>query len=150
MKAKKIISVLLTGIVAASMLAGCGSSSRSQTDNTESSSQNEVSSSSASETAVADDTESTGKTLVVYYSATGTTEGVAQTIADTTGGDLFEIQPVEPYTDDDLDWTNDDSRVSREHDDESLRDVDLVSTAVDNWDSYDTVFIGVIQSGGES
>ena len=142
MKAKKIISVILTGIVAASMLAGCGSSSRSQTDNTESSSQNEVSSSSASETAVADDTESTGKTLVVYYSATGTTEGVAQTIADTTGGVLFEIQPVEPYTDDDLDWTNDDSRVSREHDDESLRDVDLVSTSVDNWDSYDTVFIG--------
>lgn len=142
MKAKKIISVILTGIVATSMLAGCGSSSRSQTDNTESSSQNEVSSSSASETAVADDTESTGKTLVVYYSATGTTEGVAQTIADTTGGDLFEIQPVEPYTDDDLDWTNDDSRVSREHDDESLRDVDLVSTSVDNWDSYDTVFIG--------
>ena len=142
MKAKKIISVILTGIVAASMLAGCGSSSRSQTDNTESSSQNEVSSSSASETAVADDTEATGKTLVVYYSATGTTEGVAQTIADTTGGDLFEIQPVEPYTDDDLDWTNDDSRVSREHDDESLRDVDLVSTSVDNWDSYDTVFIG--------
>ena len=142
MKAKKIISVILTGIVAASMLAGCGSSSRSQTDNTESSSQNEVSSSSASETAVADDTESTGKTLVVYYSATGTTEGVAQTIADATGGDLFEIQPVEPYTDDELDWTNDDSRVSREHDDESLRDVDLVSTSVDNWDSYDTVFIG--------
>lgn len=93
------------------MLAGCGSSSRSQTDNTESSSQNEASSSSASETAdatedsentetptpaenddssetaVADDTESTGKTLVVYYSATGTIEGVAQTIADATGGD---------------------------------------------------------------
>ena len=178
MKAKKIISVILTGIVATSMLAGCGSSSRSQTDNTESSSQNEASSSSASETAdatedsentettestdtsentetptpaetddssetaVADDTEATGKTLVVYYSATGTTEGVAQTIADATGGDLFEIQPVEPYTDDELDWTNDDSRVSREHDDESLRDVDLVSTSVDNWDSYDTVFIG--------
>ena len=132
MKAKKIISVILTGIVAASMLAGCGSSSRSQTDNTESSSQNEASSSSASETADAtEDSENTG-----------TTEGVAQTIADTTGGDLFEIQPVEPYTDDDLDWTNDDSRVSREHDDESLRDVDLVSTSVDNWDSYDTVFIG--------
>lgn len=132
MKAKKIISVILTGIVATSMLAGCGSSSRSQTDNTESSSQNEASISSASETADAtEDSENTG-----------TTEGVAQTIADTTGGDLFEIQSVEPYTDDDLDWTNDDSRVSREHDDESLRDVDLVSTSVDNWDSYDTVFIG--------
>ena len=42
MKAKKIISVILTGIVATSMLAGCGSSSRSQTDNTESSSQNDA------------------------------------------------------------------------------------------------------------
>ena len=49
---------------------------------------------------------------------------------------------MEPYTDDDLDWTDDDSRVSREHDDESLRDVELVSTTVDNWDSYDTVYIG--------
>ena len=57
MKAKKLISVILTGIVAASMLAGCGSSnSKSQTDNTESSSQNEAGSSSASETADATDT----------------------------------------------------------------------------------------------
>ena len=142
MRLVKRITAAAMALTMTAALAGCGSSSRSQTDNTESSSQNEVSSSSASETAVADDTESTGKTLVVYYSATGTTEGVAQTIVDTTGGDLFEIQPVEPYTDDDLDWTNDDSRVSREHDDESLRDVDLVSTSVDNWDSYDTVFIG--------
>ena len=63
MKAKKIISVILTGIVAASMLAGCGSSSRSQTDNTESSSQNEASSSSASETADAtEDSENTETT----------------------------------------------------------------------------------------
>ena len=168
-----MISIILTGVVAASMLAGCGSStSDSQTDNTESAAQNEATNSSAenteeateapektdttestetptpaesedsSDTADTNDTESSGKTLVVYYSATGTTAGVAQTIADATGGDLFEIQPVEPYTDEDLNWTNDDSRVSREHDDESLRDVDLVSTSVDNWDSYETVFIG--------
>ena len=63
-------------------------------------------------------------------------------IAKITEADLFEIEPVEPYTDDDLDWTDVDSRVSREHDDESLRDVELVSTTVDNWDSYDTVYIG--------
>ena len=50
--------------------------------------------------------------------------------------------PVEPYTSDDLNWTNDNSRVSREHDDESLRNVELVSTEVENWDSYDTVLIG--------
>lgn len=59
-----------------------------------------------------------------------------------TGGDLFEIEPTEPYTEDDLNWTNDNSRVSKEHEDESLRDVDLVSTTVDGWDSYDTVYIG--------
>lgn len=75
-------------------------------------------------------------------SASGNTKDVAEKIAKITEADLFEIEPVEPYTDDDLDWTDDDSRVSREHDDESLRDVELVSTTVDNWDSYDTVYIG--------
>ena len=79
---------------------------------------------------------------MVYYSATGNTAQVAQYIADATGGDLFEIQPVEPYTDDDLNWTDDNSRVTLEHEDESLRDVELVAETVDNWDRYDTVFIG--------
>ena len=79
---------------------------------------------------------------MVYYSATGNTEQVANYIADITGGDLFELEPVEPYTSDDLDWTNDNSRVSQEYYDESLRDVELVADTVENWDSYDTVFIG--------
>lgn len=84
----------------------------------------------------------TGKTLVVYYSASGNTARVAQDIADAASADLFEIVPTEVYTSDDLNWTNSNSRVSREHDDESLRDVPLTTTAVENWDSYDTVFIG--------
>ena len=92
--------------------------------------------------AQAEDTGSGSSVLVVYYSATGNTAQVAQYIADSTGGDLFEIQPVEPYTDDDLNWTDDNSRVSQEHADESLRDVELVADTVDNWDQYDTVFIG--------
>ena len=79
---------------------------------------------------------------VVYFSATGTTQGVAQTIADTVGADLFEVVPSAPYTSDDLTWTNNDSRVSREHNDEGLRVVALESTDVDGWDDYDTVFIG--------
>ncbi len=91
---------------------------------------------------VVDDTETGGKVLVVYYSATGTTERVANTIADALDGDLFEIVPTEIYTDADLDWTNDSSRVSLEHDNELLRDVELVTAAVENWDEYDTVFIG--------
>lgn len=89
------------------------------------------------------DTESTGgKTLVVYYSASGNTENVSNVIAETLGADLFELEPVEPYSNDDLDWTNDDSRVTREHENEDERDVELVSATVDNWSEYDTVFIG--------
>lgn len=84
----------------------------------------------------------TGKTLVVYFSGTGNTERVAKDIAQATGADLFAIVPAEPYTSADLNYNNSDSRVSREHDDESLRDVPLTSTAVENWSSYDTVFIG--------
>ena len=80
--------------------------------------------------------------LVVYYSASGNTETAANYIAQATGGDIFEITPVEPYTSDDLNWTDDNSRVSWEHEDESLRDVELTTTEVENWDSYDTVFIG--------
>lgn len=63
-------------------------------------------------------------------------------IAAATDADIFVLEPVEPYSSDDLDWTNADSRVSREHENESERDVELVSTTVDNWESYDTVFIG--------
>lgn len=88
------------------------------------------------------DSSSNSKILVVYYSATGSTKAVADTIADTTRADLFEITPVVPYTSDDLNWTNDNSRVSVEHNDESKRDVPLTKTTPDNWADYDTVFIG--------
>ena len=87
-------------------------------------------------------TDEAGKTLVVYYSATGNTENVANYIATATDGDLFELEPAELYSDADLNWTDDNSRVVREHDDESLRDIELVADTVENWDSYDTVFIG--------
>ena len=83
-----------------------------------------------------------GKTLVVYYSAQGHTEEVSKKIANNLGGDIFEIVPVNEYTSDDLNWTDENSRVSREHDDESLRNVELISTTVNNWDEYDTVLIG--------
>lgn len=56
--------------------------------------------------------------------------------------DIFEIVPVNEYTSDDLDWTDDNSRVSKEYADESLREAELVSTTVENWENYDTVLIG--------
>ena len=87
-------------------------------------------------------TDEAGKTLVVYYSATGNTENVANYIATATDGDLFELEPAEPYSDADLNWTDDNSRVVREHDDESLRDIELVAYTLEYLDSYDTVFFG--------
>lgn len=83
-----------------------------------------------------------GNVLVAYYSAQGHTEAVAQTIADELGADTFEITPVEPYSDDDLDWTDDNSRVTREHEDESLRDVELTQVTPNGWENYDTVLVG--------
>lgn len=87
-------------------------------------------------------TAGTGKTLVVYFSAQGHTEEVANKIANNLGADIFELEPVDAYSSDDLDWTDSNSRVSQEHEDESLRNIELVSTSVENWEDYDTVLIG--------
>ena len=83
-----------------------------------------------------------GKTLVVYFSGSGNTERVAGYIAEATGATLFELVPETPYTSADLSWTTSGSRVNREHDDESLRDIPLVKVTPENFDEYDTVFIG--------
>ena len=83
-----------------------------------------------------------GKTLVVYFSATGNTERVAEMIAETTGGDLFELEPADPYTDEDLNYNDENSRVSQEYADESLRNVELVAATMEGFDEYENVFVG--------
>lgn len=87
-------------------------------------------------------TSSNGKTLVVYFSATNNTKKVAEEISKNLDADLFELVPREEYTSEDLDWTNDNSRVSKEHKDASLRNIEPKNTSVDNWESYDTILIG--------
>lgn len=149
MKVKRITALLL-GLALTFSLAACSSespsSSSSQPEPSAASQEPSSSESSQSDSSAPEsepsDTSETGNTLVVYFSATGNTEQAANYIAEITGGDLFELEPAEPYTDDDLNWTDDNSRVSREYEDESLRDVELVSDTVDNWEDYDTVFIG--------
>ena len=90
----------------------------------------------------ADEHLSEGKILVVYYSATGSTKKVATQIAENLNADLFEIEPTNVYTSEDLNWNDENSRVTKEHEDESLRNVQLKNTKVDNWDNYDTILIG--------
>lgn len=82
------------------------------------------------------------KTIVVYFSATGNTEQVAGVIAEATGGELFPLEPVEPYTDEDLDWTDKDSRVGKEHEDPEKREIELVSTTIEGWESASVVYVG--------
>lgn len=85
---------------------------------------------------------SDGKVLVVYYSSTGNTKEAAELIAAATGGDLFELVPSDPYTDEDLNWNDENSRVVYEHENPDARDVPLVSSVPENFIEYDTVFIG--------
>lgn len=152
---KKLLSLSLAAVMALS-LAACGQSETA--DDSQSAGQSQEEPSTPAPTPTPENGEDTpapdasepedsqsvenGGVLVVYYSATGNTEAVAGYIAEATGGDLFELEPAEPYTDADLNWTDENSRVTLEHEDESLRDVELVADTVDNWDSYDTVFIG--------
>ena len=145
---KKLLTLSLAAVMALS-LAACGGNDSSADDQSANQTQEEAAPpADTAENAAAPESSgdgaeaADGNVLVVYYSASGNTETAANYIAQATGGDIFEITPVEPYTSDDLNWTDDNSRVSREHEDESLRDVELTTTEVENWDSYDTVFIG--------
>ena len=143
---KKLASAILSLVFVFSFAACSNSNSNSSSTNTTTQSQQSNSSESSKtteETSVNNESSTAGsKTLVVYYSATGSTKAVAETIAQTANADTFEITPVEPYTSADLDWTDNNSRVSVEHNDESKRNVELTNTTPDNWEQYDTVFVG--------
>ena len=80
------------------------------------------------------------KTLVAYFSATGTTRQVAQNLAKQLDADLFEIQPVVPYTDADLDWRDKQSRSTLEMQDKTSRPA--IATKVENISQYDRILIG--------
>ena len=129
---KKVIGLIIAIIVI--IVAVAGFALYRNVVNTETTANNSEESQSTSK--------SGDKILVVYYSAQNHTKSVAEKIAKNLNADTFEIVPEEVYTNDDLNWTNSNSRVSREHNDESLRDVKLKNTKVDNWEDYDTVLIG--------
>lgn len=115
----KRVLTCVAGVAAIISMAGCGGSGNAGTS---------ASPASDATQTITPSTGSESATLVAYFSA--------------TGGTLFEIEPAEPYTNDDLNYNDPDSRVSKEHDDESLRDVKLKTTDVSDWSSYTTMYIG--------
>lgn len=160
---KKPITILLS-LIMIFCLAACGNSADEAESSTDGNAQAESSagddvqtsgSETQAETESADqsksnnvsDTENTessetqeNKVLVAYFSATGTTEGVAQHIANGLSADIYEIIPEEPYTDADLNYNDNNSRSTIEMNDPASRPV--ISGSVENMEQYDIVFIG--------
>ncbi len=135
---KKIIIGVLTVIIIAIIGMYSYSFINSNKNINETNSSNDYSKDNKSDNKITSD----GKMLVAYFSATGSTKKVAEELAKNLNADLFEIEPVDAYTSDDLNWSDNNSRVSKEHNDESLRNIKLKNTKVSNWDNYDTVLIG--------
>lgn len=130
---KKIIAVFIACVLAILSFSACSGGSK-EPDNTLANSNSQPSSSESNSI-------KKSKALVVYFSATGSTEKVAGYIKDETGADIFKIEPMTPYSSSDLNWNDENSRVCKEHNDQN-RKVELKSALVSNWDDYDTVYIG--------
>lgn len=126
----------IAGVGIAGALAGCS------TGSTSAGSEGDAVTASTEGSATGSAAGGSEEVLVAYFSATGNTRAVAERLADDLGATLFEIVPEEPYTDDDLDFNDDDSRVVREHEDASERDTPLVQTTPDGFESYTTVLLG--------
>lgn len=124
---KKTITLLLSLFMIMGLVACGNTSSQGDQSSTESSSV---------ESGVSEGT----KVLVAYFSATGTTEGVAEHIAKGLNADIYEIVPEDPYTDADLNYNDNNSRTTIEMNDPSARPA--ISGSVDNMDQYDIVFLG--------
>ena len=150
---KRTLSLLLTftlmlALAACGSTAGQGTSSNSAPEgNTPASSkpetppanQSEDITSPEDETSVGTDN-SGKKILIAYFSATNTTEGIANHLNEILDADLYEIVPETPYTSDDLNYNDSSSRSSKEMNDSNARPA--ISGSVDNMEQYDVIFLG--------
>ena len=138
---KKIIA-LTTALVLIIMFAGCNANnSASQTDaETKAAASTSASKASDKTTSKSKDTDNSDKTLVAYFSATGTTEKIAKLIADCENADIYQITAAKPYTSEDLDYNNSDSRTTKEQNDDTVRPE--IGSKKLNLDGYDTIYIG--------
>ena len=135
MRKKLSLLLALCLILGLTACSGGNSEEAENTDNTAETTAEEQTEAPASE-----ESGSRSKTLVVYFSATGTTKGVAEKIASVTGADTYEIKAAQEYTDADLDWHDDNSRTTHEQNDASARP-EIGSEKV-SLDGYSTIYIG--------
>ena len=138
---KKILSLLLSMTLVFSLAACSGGGATSSEGGTsepssQTPSESEAPSNSETPEESAEPTEETGGTLIAYFSWSGNTEQMAQMIQTETGGDLFEIEPATPYTDD----YNTLLDVAQQEQANNARPE--LASQVENWDSYDVVFVG--------
>ena len=137
---KRFISILLCMILVLG-LAACGSKTADTAQNNliaESKEAQDTSSELSTESTAVPQTSK--DVLVVYFSATGTTKGVAEKIAGITGADIYEIRAAQEYSDADFDWNDPDSRSTLEQNDPSVRP-EIGSEAI-SLDGYSTIYIG--------
>ena len=132
---KKILLVLLTLCLMIGLAACSGSSTSDETANSD----NETAA-TEEQTSEAEQSNSETSTIVVYFSVTGNTKGVAEKIADITGADIYEIKAAEEYTDEDIDYDNSDSRTTHEQNDPSARP-EIGSDTI-SLEGYTTIYIG--------
>ncbi len=138
---KKLFSIIMS-LLLIFTFAACGSQNAENSDSNSDVSDVLQSDGGNTETEMLSNETSGKKVLVVYFSATGNTKEAAEYIASATGGDLFELVPVKPYSREDLNWNDENSRVVYEHEHPDDRDIALVNATVGNFGEYDTVFIG--------
>ena len=139
MTLKKTIGIVLVFVLLFSLGACANNNTSAQT---QTSSQSAATASNENPATAEGNTASGKKAIVVYFSGSGNTKRVAELVANETDAALFEIVPKNPYTEDDLNWRDENSRVQKEHNDTSLQNIELTSTAVPDWESYDTVLFG--------
>ena len=138
---KKIISLILASVLALALTA-CGAKEASQETPAQAEAAAPAETPAAPVESAAAEVENTaeGGILVAYFSATGTTKGVAEKLASAVGGDLYEIVPAEPYSDADLNWNDRESRSTKEQNDKSARP-GIASETLD-LSGYTTVYVG--------
>ena len=150
---KKLVSILTAGLMIFGLTACSGNPTPVASESTENAETKvvetettgsepvEETTTAGSDETYQETTAGTGKdVLVIYFSATGTTKGVAEMIADITDGDLYEIKALEEYTDEDLNWNDSTSRSTKEQDDPSARPA--IGSDPVSLDGYTTIYIG--------